>query len=138
MPNLNRGFPDFVCSCMNSKSLFLKHIIQAAKNGADLIKIQTYEAKDITIKNIKVGKLNLWDLYSKAKTPLSWHKEAFKLAQKLHITLFSTPFSLRAVQILEKLNVKLYKISSFEITDLLLIDAEGMDVEIAKAENMSL
>ena len=106
-----------------SKKKFLNLIKSAAKNGADLIKIQTYEAKDITIKNIKVGKLNLWDLYSKAKTPLSWHKEAFKLAQKLHITLFSTPFSLRAVQLLENLNVKLYKISSFEITDLLLIDA---------------
>ena len=105
-----------------SKKKFLNLIKSAAKNGADLIKIQTYEAKDITIKNAKVGKLNLWDLYSRAKTPLSWHDEAFKLAKRLKITLFSTPFSLRAVQFLEKFNVELYKISSFEITDLLLID----------------
>ncbi len=106
-----------------SKKKFLRLIRSAAKNGADLVKIQTYEAKDITLKNSKVGKLNLWDLYSKAKTPLNWHKDAFKLAKKLNITLFSTPFSLRAVKFLESFNVKLYKISSFEITDLLLINA---------------
>ena len=106
-----------------SKKKFLNLIKSAKKNGADLIKIQTYEAKDITIRNTRVGKLDLWNLYSKAKTPLSWHNEAFKLARKLQITLFSTPFSVRAVQFLEKCNVKLYKISSFEITDFLLIDA---------------
>ena len=106
-----------------SKKKFLKLIRSAAMNGADLVKIQTYEAKDITLNNYKVGNLNLWNLYSKAKTPLNWHKDAFKLAKKLNIILFSTPFSVRAVQFLEKFNVRLYKISSFEITDLLLIDA---------------
>src|SRR5210317_887985 len=105
-----------------SKKKFLNLINSAAKNGADLVKIQTYEAKDITVKKAKVGKLNLWNLYSKAQTPYSWHKDAFNLAKKLKIILFSTPFSLRAVKFLENLNVKLYKISSFEITDLLLID----------------
>lgn len=106
-----------------SKKKFLSLIKSAAKNGADLIKIQTYEAKDITVKNYKIGKLNLWKLYSNAKTPFSWHYDAFKLAKQLKIILFSTPFSLRAVNFLEKFNVKLYKISSFEITDLLLIDS---------------
>ena len=71
------------------KSLFLKHIVSAAKNGADLIKIQTYEPEDITLKNknykIKSGiwkSLNLWSIYKKACTPFSWHKEAFMLAKK--------------------------------------------------------
>jgi len=106
-----------------SKKKFLNLIKSAAKNGADLIKIQTYEAKDITIKNLKVGKINLWNLYSMAQTPLNWHKDAFKLSKMLKVPLFSTPFSIRSVDFLEELNVKLYKISSFEITDLLLIDA---------------
>lgn len=110
------------------KSLFLKHIVSAAKNGADLIKIQTYEPKDITLKNknykIKSGiwkSLNLWSIYKKACTPFSWHKEAFMLAKKIGTPIFSTPFSIRAVNLLEKLKNPIYKISSFEITDYKLI-----------------
>ena len=113
------------------KSIFLKHIRLAAKNGADMVKIQTYEPKDITLKNkdknfkIKSGTWKgkyLWDLYKKAHTPFSWHKDAFKLAKKLKLILFSSPFSKRAVDLLEKFDVPLYKIASFEITDLELID----------------
>ena len=110
------------------KSLFLNHIKLAAKNGADLVKIQTYEPEDITIKNnnykIKNGiwkSSSLWSIYKKACTPFEWHREAFRLAKKIGITIFSTPFSIRAVDLLEKLKVPLYKISSFEITDYKLI-----------------
>ena len=110
--------------------MFLKHILEAAKNGADLIKIQSYEPSDITLKSKKNFIINdglwkkksLWELYQKAHTPFSWHKDAFILAKKLNITLFSSPFSTRAVDLLEKFKVKLYKIASFEITDLNLID----------------
>ena len=113
------------------KSLFLKHIKSAAKNGADMIKIQTYEPEDITLnqrkKKFKINKGTwkgkfLWDLYKEAHTPFSWHYDAFKLAKKLKITLFSSPFSKRAVDLLEKLRVPLYKVASFEITDHELID----------------
>tara|TARA_Y100000590_G_scaffold469438_1_gene657000 strand:- start:8340 stop:9383 length:1044 start_codon:yes stop_codon:yes gene_type:complete len=113
------------------KSLFLKHIKDAAKSGADMVKIQTYEPEDITInkknKNFTInhgiwkGK-SLWSLYKKAHTPFSWHKDAFKLAKKLNVVLFSTPFSKRAVDLLEKYKTPIYKIASFEITDLNLID----------------
>ncbi len=114
-----------------SKKLFLDHIREASKCGADLVKIQTYEPQDITIKSsekkflIKDGiwkNQSLWNLYKKAHTPFKWHKDAFKLAKKLKIELFSSPFSKRAVDLLEKFKVKLYKIASFEITDLDLID----------------
>lgn len=113
------------------KKLFLQHIKEAAKNGADMVKIQTYEPKDITLKvfderfKIKNGTWKnqyLWNLYKKAHTPFEWHEEAFRLAKKLKITLFSSPFSKRAVDFLEKLKVKVYKIASFEITDLELIE----------------
>lgn len=107
------------------KNLFLKTISSAAKNGADLIKIQTYEPEDITIKrSFKIkGWHNdkIWNLYSKAQTPFKWHKDAFELAKKLKIEIFSTPFSERAVDLLIKFNVKLFKISSFEINDFKLI-----------------
>ena len=110
-----------------NKKLFLDHIRLAAKNGADLVKIQTYEPQDITLKKFspkfKITKglwknKFLWDLYKDAHTPFQWHKDAFALAKKLKITLFSSPFSKRAVDLLESFNVKLYKISSFELTDL--------------------
>ncbi len=120
-----------------SKKIFLKHIKEAHKNGADIIKIQTYHPDDITIKNLQSltkiksgiwkGK-NLWQLYNKAQTPYSWHKDAFNLAKKLNILLFSTPFSIRALNFLKKFNPKIFKISSFEITDFNLIN------EVAKTK----
>tara|TARA_B100000575_G_C23134902_1_gene659068 strand:+ start:2557 stop:3603 length:1047 start_codon:yes stop_codon:yes gene_type:complete len=114
-----------------SKKSFLKHIVAAAKNGADLVKIQTYEPDDIVIKSLSKKFLikggvwqnkNLWEIYKKAHTPFKWHKDAFRIARKYRIKLFSTPFSKRAVDLLEKFNVPLYKIASLEITDFQLID----------------
>ena len=113
-----------------SKKSFLNHIEEAHKCGADLVKIQTYEPQDITLKSknnyfkIKKGiwkNKYLWDLYKKAQTPYDWHYDAFKLAKKNGINLFSTPFSVRAVNFLEKFNVPLYKISSLEMNDFNLI-----------------
>ena len=112
------------------KKRFLKLIDSAFNNGADLVKIQTYEPKDITLNSksdhfkIKNGiwkNSYFWDLYKKACTPFSWHKDAFQVAKKHKKVLFSSPFSLRAVDLLEKFNVPLYKIASFEITDYNLI-----------------
>lgn len=113
-----------------NKKKFLKLIKSAFMNGADLVKIQTYEPQDITINKkreifkIKSGiwkKKYLWDLYQEAHTPFKWHKDAFKIAKKYNKVLFSSPFSIRAVNLLEKFNCQIYKIASFEITDLKLI-----------------
>ncbi len=117
-----------------SKKKFLQHIVAAKDAGADLIKIQTYETTDMTISKeyvIKSGtwkNLNLSKLYTKAQTPYEWHYDAFNLARKLNIILFSTPFSIRALKFLKKFKPSLYKISSFEITDLNLIN------EVAKCK----
>lgn len=112
-----------------NKKKFLNLILTASKNGADLVKIQTYEPDDITSKNLNLKIHNgiwkgkkLWELYKKACTPYKWHHDAFKLAKKHKINLFSTPFSLKGLNFLEKKKVDLYKISSFEITDLNLIN----------------
>ena len=61
------------------------------------------------------------DLYKKAHTPLSWHRKLFIYA-KIGITIFSTPFSEEAVEFLEKLNCPFYKVASFEMTDIPLIE----------------
>lgn len=109
----------------------MKQLIMAAKrSGADLVKIQTYEPKDITFKevkkhfNLKGGlwkNLDLWKLYKKASTPFNWHSRIFKFAKKNNIILFSSPFSIRAVDLLETLKCPIYKIASLEITDFRLV-----------------
>ena len=112
------------------KNIFLKHIVEAKKAGADMVKIQTYEADDLTLRSnrkefkIKSGlwkNRNLWDLYKKAQTPYDWHYDAFKIAKKIKIPIFSTPFSIKALKFLDKFKPTIYKVASFEITDLNLI-----------------
>lgn len=113
------------------KFLMAKKLIKCAKeNGADAVKLQTYTPDTMTINSkkkyfqIKSGlwkNHTLWDLYRKAHTPFEWHKELFLYAKKIGIEIFSTPFDESAVDFLEKLNCKMYKVSSFEMTDMPLI-----------------
>ena len=115
--------------CGNFK-LAKKLIKCAYVNGADAVKLQTYTADTMTLKsNKKYFKIKqglwkgykLWDLYDKAHTPLKWHKELFKYGKSLGIRIFSTPFDNTAVDFLEKLKCPIYKIASFEMTDLNLV-----------------
>ena len=64
---------------------------------------------------------SLFELYEEAQTPISWHKELFEYAEKIDITIFSTPFDENAVDLLEELGTPAYKIASFELCDLPLI-----------------
>lgn len=108
-----------------------KELIKCAKlYGADAVKLQTYTAETMTINSdnkkfiIKSGLwkgYKLWDLYKEAHTPLEWHKELFRYAKAIKIKIFSTPFDETAVDFLEKLNCPIYKVASFELTDLPLI-----------------
>ena len=106
----------------------------AAKTGVDAIKLQTYTADSMTldVRNEEFmvsaqGSLwegdNLYDLYAKASTPYEWHKPLFDYAKSLGLIAFSSPFDIAAVNFLEELEVPLYKIASFELTDLPLIAA---------------
>jgi pseudaminic acid synthase len=113
-----------------SIKLAKKLIWTAKQNGADAVKLQTYSPNTITINSkrtefkIKKGLWRgnyLWDLYKKAQTPFSWHKELFNYAKKIKIICFSSPFDETAVDLLEKLNCPFYKLASAEITHLPLI-----------------
>ena len=108
-----------------SLSKALKIVKAAYEAGADAIKLQTYTADTMTINSKNkifqiTEKKNLWrgqtqySLYEKAQTPWAWHKKIFDYAKKLGIICFSSPFDETSVDFLEKLNVKIYKIASFE------------------------
>jgi len=107
--------------------------IRAVKRaGADAIKLQTYTADTITIDcrtddfKLKQGTIwdgkYLYDLYKEAYTPWEWHADLFRSAQDEGLICFSSPFDKTAVDLLEKLYVPAYKIASFEITDIPLIE----------------
>jgi pseudaminic acid synthase len=106
--------------------------IKAAKRaGADCIKLQTYRADTITIDSKKDDFLikgtiwegkNLYELYQEAYTPWEWHPELFRVAKEEGLICFSSPFDKTAVDFLETLDVPAYKIASFEITDIPLIE----------------
>jgi pseudaminic acid synthase len=106
--------------------------IKAAKRaGADCIKLQTYRADTITIDSKKDDFLikgtiwdgkNLFELYQEAYTPWEWHETLFNAAAAEGLICFSSPFDKTAVDFLENLNVPAYKIASFEITDIPLIE----------------
>lgn len=106
--------------------------IKAAKRaGADAIKIQTYTADTMTVNCDKDDFIikgtiwegqNLYKLYEQAYTPWEWHQELFRVAEEEGLECFSSPFDRTAVDFLEKLDVPAYKIASFEITDIPLIE----------------
>lgn len=108
----------------------LSIVEQAAKCGADAVKLQTYRPDTITLDSdlddflINDGlwkNRRLYDLYEEAHLPWEWHKPLFDHARKLGICAFSSVFDESAVDFLEDLNTPAYKIASFEAIDLSLI-----------------
>ncbi|WP_225035914.1 pseudaminic acid synthase [Winogradskyella sp. SM1960] len=109
-----------------------KETVRAAKRaGADAIKLQTYTADTITLDAktpyFKIDHGTAWDgqylydLYKEASLPWDWHKPLFDLAKEVGLICFSSPFDFTAVDLLEDLGNPIYKIASFEITDIPLI-----------------
>lgn len=108
-----------------------ERIVRAAKDaGADAIKLQTYTADTLTIdsdeKWFKI-KGTLWNgatlhtLYGQAYTPWDWQPKLKKLADKLGLHCFSSPFDATAVDFLEKMDVPAHKVASFECVDIPLL-----------------
>lgn len=115
-----------------SKQIAIDTIVAAKRAGANAIKLQTYTADTITldchVDDFKIKQGTLWDgkylydLYKEAYTPWEWHEELFHVAEEEGLVCFSSPFDKTAVDFLESLNNPIYKIASFEITDIPLIE----------------
>ena len=110
-----------------------REMIRAARDaGADAVKLQTYTADTMTLDSdaepfvIRQGTIwdgrTLHDLYQEACTPWEWQPDLKRWADELGISLFSTPFDSTSVDFLEAMDVGAYKIASFEITDVNLIE----------------
>jgi N-acetylneuraminate synthase/N,N'-diacetyllegionaminate synthase len=112
----------------NGDILIAKKMIDVACDaGADAVKFQFFKAekiaadtKDPTAK-IKDG-LSLQQFYQTCETPRSWISELVTYCRKKNIVFFATPFDYEAVDLLEQECVELYKVASFEIVDLLLLN----------------
>ncbi|KKS26409.1 MAG: Pseudaminic acid synthase [Parcubacteria group bacterium GW2011_GWA2_42_11] len=113
-----------------------KKLIDAAvRAGADAVKLQTYTADTITIdcnnKYFQVKVNDAWkgqtlhSLYQQAYTPWDWQPKLKQYAESKGLILFSTPFDATAVDFLEKMRVPLYKVASFEVVDIPLLEKIG-------------
>jgi pseudaminic acid synthase len=115
-----------------SLDVCLQTVRAAAAAGADAIKLQTYTADGITLDcgtppfQIRDG--TLWDgttlhaLYREAQTPWEWHAPIQAEAYRHGLTFFSSPFDFAAVDFLDAMDVPIFKIASFEICDIPLIE----------------
>lgn len=110
----------------------VKTIKAMKESGADAVKLQTYTADTITLncdnKHFQIDHGTLWDgktlhqLYEQAHTPWDWQAKLKTIAEDLGLICFSSPFDKSAVDFLEQIEVPAYKIASFEITDIPLIE----------------
>ena len=109
----------------------LEIVRRSAKAGADCVKIQTYTADTLTIDCDKEcfrveGGLwdgyKLYDLYTDAGTPWEWQERIKRECETCGVDFLSTPFDNTAVDFLESIQTEAYKIASFELVDIPLIE----------------
>ena len=135
--NVGENEPVFIiaelsCNHRGDLNIAKESIIKAKEIGADAVKLQIATPDDLTLdsdrEHFKISAGTLWDgqrlydLYQETYTPWEWYVELKKLAKEIGISLFASPFSMGAVDFLEKQNSPAYKIASFEITDIPLIE----------------
>ena len=109
----------------------LELVRQSAKAGADCVKIQTYTADTMTIDcNNEYFRIQgdlwdgykLYDLYMDAGTPWEWQERIKEECESCGVDFLSTPFDNTAVDFLESIHTEAYKIASFELVDIPLIE----------------
>jgi pseudaminic acid synthase len=135
--NIDDESPVFIIAELSAnhnqdKEIALETIRAAKRAGADAIKLQTYTPDTLTIDCdndfFQINQGTLWDgktlyeLYKEAYTPWEWHEDLFRVAKEEGLICFSSPFDKTAVDFLEQFDPPAYKIASFEIQDIPLIE----------------
>jgi len=135
--NIGHGQPTYIIAEMSAnhgqdygKAVEIIHAMK--ESGADAVKLQTYTPDTMTIEcereEFRIGKGTIWEgktlyeLYGEAYTPWEWQPKLKDIANDLGMDLFSTPFDATSVDFLEKMDVPAYKIASFELVDIPLIE----------------
>ena len=134
---INKNSPAFIIAELSANhngsiEIAIETIKAAKEAGADCVKFQTYTPDTITLNHksdhFKINQGTIWDgeylydLYKRAYTPWEWHEELFAVCTQEDLAYFSSPFDFTAVDFLESLDVQAYKVASFEITDIPLIE----------------
>lgn len=134
---IGEGYPCFIIAEMSANHLqnfsLAVNIVKAAKKaGADAIKLQTFTPDTLTIASeneyFRIRQDTIWDgrtlydLYKEAYSPWEWQPELKRIAEKEGLICFSTPYDKSSVDFLEEMEVPAYKVASFEITDIPLIE----------------
>jgi pseudaminic acid synthase len=134
---INKDSPVFIIAELSANhngsiNTAIETVKAAKRAGADCIKLQTFTADTITLdskkEDFKITQGTLWDgqylhdLYKTTYLPWEWHEELMQVAKKEGLICFSSPFDPTSVEFLESLNVPAYKVASFEITDIPLIE----------------
>lgn len=134
---IGHGFPVYIIAELSANHCqqfeeAVKLIKAAKEAGADAVKLQTYTPDTMTIQcdsaEFQISGGTPWDgktlyeLYGEAYMPWEWQPKLKKVAGDLGIDLFSSPFDKTAVDFLEDMNVPAYKVASFEIVDIPLIE----------------
>ena len=116
----------------NNFQLAKDTILAMKESGADAVKFQTYtpDSLSLDVDNEYFGPLKQgswkgikpYDLFKRAAMPWEWQDDLAKYAISLGLDWLSSPFDFEAVDFLETINCPVYKIASFEIFDIPLIE----------------
>lgn len=116
----------------NDLDLTYRTIDAIAESGANAVKVQTYTADSLTL-DLNTGYFapkteglwkgqNAYQVFTQGALPYEWHKPLKEYTESKGLEFFSSPFDKEGVDLLTSLNVPKYKIASFEITDIPLIE----------------
>lgn len=99
----------------------------AAEAGVDAVKFQTFKTENLVCKDAKKAEYQTettdktesqFDMLKKLELTLDMHRELIDYCKKKKVTFLSTPFDMESIDLLEQLEMEVYKIPSGEITNL--------------------
>ncbi len=103
-----------------------KLIEAAAESGADIVKFQTHIANEETLINAPSPSYfsveDRFSYFERTSFSIDQWKKLKKVASDNNLSFLSSPFSIKAVDLLESIEIDAYKIASGEVTNLPLLE----------------